>query len=71
MLLPRELDIVAAGKQMPLPLKKPAIGEDKGRKDEVKKQDAKSKRQAGKSEEEAKTPRRKTRQQSGRSRWGS
>ena len=37
MLLPRELDMVEAGKHMPLPLKKPAIPADDDKKDEAKK----------------------------------
>ena len=41
MLVPRELDMVAAGKHMPLPLPKPAIPEDDGKKDEAKKDDVK------------------------------
>jgi hypothetical protein len=42
MLLPRELDMVEAGKRMPLPVPKPVIPEA-----EVKKEDAKVKATAG------------------------
>jgi len=45
MLLPRELDMVAAGRQMPLPLKKPPIPED----------EVKTEPEAAKAEPEAKT----------------
>jgi membrane-bound lytic murein transglycosylase A len=72
MLLPRELDLVAAGKQMPLPLKKPAIPEDDDKKDEakkddvktneVKKDDGKSKPEAVKTENQVKPPKRSRRQ---------
>jgi membrane-bound lytic murein transglycosylase A len=61
MLLPRELDMVAAGKHMPLPLKKPAIPED-DKKDEAKKDDGKAKPEAGKPENQAKHPRKSRRQ---------
>jgi len=66
MLLPRELDMVAAGKHMPLPLKKPAIPEDDVKKEpEAKKDAVKSKDQAGKPDSEAKPPPRRSRQQAG------
>jgi membrane-bound lytic murein transglycosylase A len=72
MLLPRELDMVAAGRQMPLPLKKPPIPEDEVRTEpeattepEPKKDDTPPKAQAGKPEPEAKTPPKRTRQQAG------
>jgi membrane-bound lytic murein transglycosylase A len=41
MLLPRELDMVAAGKHMPLPVAKPKIPEDDVKPDETKKDEAK------------------------------
>jgi hypothetical protein len=71
MLLPRELDMVAAGKHMPLPLKKPAIPEDDKKDeakqedvktDEVKKDDGKAKPEAAKPENQAKHPRKSRRQ---------
>jgi membrane-bound lytic murein transglycosylase A len=64
MLLPRELDMVAAGRNMPLPLRKPTILEagKKGSTDQVKRQNGKGKPAAGKGEEQAP---RKTRQQAG------
>src|SRR5438876_883098 len=73
MLLPRELDLVAAGKQMPLPLKKPAIPEDddkkkdQAKKDDVKTDDGKSKPEAVKTENRVKPPK-KSRRQAERSR---
>jgi len=82
MLLPRELDMVAAGKHMPLPVPKPKIPEDdvkkdetkkdEVKKDEVKRDDGKSKPATVKGEDQAKSPK-KTRQQAGpaRSRPGS
>jgi membrane-bound lytic murein transglycosylase A len=77
MLLPRELDMVAAGKHMPLPVPKPKIPEDdvkkdETKKDETKKDDGKSKPAAAKGEDQTKVPK-KTRQQAGpaRSRPGS
>ena len=78
MLLPRELDMVAAGKHMPLPVPKPKISEDDVKKDETKKRrrtkkdDGKSKPAAAKGEDQAKAPK-KSRQQAGpaRSRPGS
>ena len=57
MLLPRELDLVAAGRQMPLPLKKPAISDE-----QLKKDTGKSRLEAGKTEEQAKPPARSRRQ---------
>jgi membrane-bound lytic murein transglycosylase A len=78
MLLPRELDMVAAGRQMPLPLKKPPIPEDEVKTEpeakaeppakaepEAKTEDANKKAQTGKPEPEAKTPPKRTRQQAG------
>jgi membrane-bound lytic murein transglycosylase A len=62
MLLPRELDMVEAGKHMPLPVPKPAIPEA-----EVKKDQVKSKQEAGKREDEART--KKLRRQVGPMRW--
>jgi len=56
MLLPRELDMVEAGKRTPLPLPKPAIPAEA----QAKKDDAKTKRQV----EETKTPSSKSRKQS-------
>jgi peptidoglycan lytic transglycosylase A len=43
MLLPRELDMVAAGKSMPLPVPKPKIPEAQAKKDEAKKDNGKAK----------------------------
>ena len=72
MLLPRELDMVAAGRHMPLPLQKPAIPED-GKKDESQEQTTrgedrerrgKAKPEAAKREDQPKAPR-KSRQQAG------
>jgi membrane-bound lytic murein transglycosylase A len=54
MLLPRELDMIEAGKQMPLPVAKPTIPDDEPKKDEAKKNGGKSKQELGKSEDEAK-----------------
>lgn len=54
MLLPRELDMIEAGKQMPLPAAKPKIPDDEPKKDEAKKNDGKSKQEAGKPEDDAK-----------------
>jgi hypothetical protein len=73
MLIPRELDMVEAGKQMPLPAPKPKIPEteakaDNGKsKQEAKGDDGKAKPNAGKAEDEAK-PGKKSRHQAGRSR---
>jgi membrane-bound lytic murein transglycosylase A len=53
MLLPRELDMIEAGKHMPLPVAKPNIPEA-----EVKKEDAKAKAAAGRSEEHGRTAKR-------------
>jgi membrane-bound lytic murein transglycosylase A len=52
MLLPRELDMIAAGRYMPLPVPKPKIGEI-----EVKKHDGKGKADSAKSEEDRLTAR--------------
>ena len=81
MLLPRELDMVVAGRQMPLPLKKPPIPEDEVKTEpeaakaepeaktedanKNKTEDANKKAQTGKPEPEAKTPPKRTRQQAG------
>jgi peptidoglycan lytic transglycosylase A len=62
MLLPRELDIVEAGKHMPLPVPKPPIPEI-----EVKREQSKSKQAAGKGEEESRG--KKLRRQVGPVRW--
>ena len=62
MLLPRELDMIEAGKHMPLPMAKPDIPEA-----EVKKQEGKAKQQAGKSEDGARG--KKLRRQVGPVRW--
>jgi membrane-bound lytic murein transglycosylase A len=61
MLLPRELDMIEAGKHMPLPVAKPNIPEV-----EVKQEAGKSK-QAGKGEDETRT--KKVRRQVGPVRW--
>ncbi len=53
MLLPRELDMIEAGRHMPLPVPKPVIPEA-----EVKKEDAKTKAASGKNGDHARTPRR-------------
>jgi membrane-bound lytic murein transglycosylase A len=74
MLLPRELDMVAAGRNMPLPLRKPvipdAIKKDSVKTDEVRREDGQAKPAAAKREDQG--PRR-SRQQAGpgRSRPGS
>ena len=77
MLLPRELDMVAAGRHMPLPEPKPKIPEDEvakgdGKNDQVKTGDGKAKPDAVKGADQRKAPR-KSRQQAGpaRSRPGS
>ncbi len=44
MLLPRELDMVAAGRQMPLPVAKPKIPDDDAKKDRPKKDEVKKRR---------------------------
>jgi len=62
MLLPRELDMIEAGKHMPLPVAKPNIP-----KAEVKKEEGKAKQQAGKTEDGAKG--KKLRRQVGPVRW--
>jgi len=62
MLLPRELDMIEAGKHMPLPVAKPNIPEA-----EVKKEEGKAKQQAGKTEDGAKG--KKLRRQVGPVRW--
>jgi hypothetical protein len=51
MLLPRELDMVEAGKRMPLPVPKPVIPEA-----EVKKENAKVKATAGRGGDHLRTP---------------
>src|SRR5262245_57181840 len=72
MLLPRELDLVATGRQMPLPLKKPPIPEDEIKTEPEPKAEpeatnaaAPPKAQPAKPEPEAKTPPKRTRQQAG------
>jgi membrane-bound lytic murein transglycosylase A len=69
MLLPRELDMVAAGRNMPLPLRKPQIldvdKKDKVKTDQVRRQDGQAKPAAAKGQEQAP---RKSRQQAGPSR---
>jgi peptidoglycan lytic transglycosylase A len=62
MLLPRELDMVEAGKHMPLPVPKPPIPEI-----EVKREQSKSKQAAGKGEDESRG--KKLRRQVGPVRW--
>ena len=62
MLLPRELDMIEAGKHMPLPVSKPIIPEI-----EVKREPSKSKHAVGKSEDE--TRGKKLRRQVGPVRW--
>ncbi len=62
MLLPRELDMIEAGKHMPLPVPKPIIPEI-----EVKREPSKSKHAAGRSEDE--TRGKKLRRQVGPVRW--
>ena len=62
MLLPRELDMIEAGKHMPLPVAKPKIPDDEPKKDEVKKDGGKSKLEAGKSEDDAKAAKKPRRQ---------
>jgi membrane-bound lytic murein transglycosylase A len=62
MLLPREVDMIEAGKHMPLPAPKPTIPEV-----EVKKERGKSKQEAGKSEDEVRAKR--LRRQVGPVRW--
>jgi len=62
MLLPRELDMIEAGKHMPLPVAKPNIPEA-----EVKKEEGKAKQQAGKSEDGTRV--KKLRRQVGPVRW--
>jgi peptidoglycan lytic transglycosylase A len=64
MLIPRELDMVEAGKHMPLPVPKPNIPAA-----EVKKDDGKLKSQAGKSDDDANV--KKSRRQVGPTRWRS
>jgi membrane-bound lytic murein transglycosylase A len=76
MLLPRELDMIEAGRQMPLPVPKPAIPEHEVKKDDAgreegKKEDTKAKSQAGATADQAKAPPRKSREPAGRSRSGS
>src|SRR5262249_56017234 len=61
-LLPGELDMIEAGKHMPLPVAKPNIPEA-----EVKKEEGKAKQQAGKTEDGAKG--KKLRRQVGPVRW--
>jgi membrane-bound lytic murein transglycosylase A len=62
MLLPRELDMIEAGKHMPLPVAKPSVPEV-----EVKQEPSKSKHAAGKGENETRA--RKLRRQVGPVRW--
>src|ERR1700730_2605330 len=62
MLLPRELDMIEAGKHMPLPVAKPNIPEA-----EVKNEKGKPKQQAGKTEEKSRA--KKLRRQVGTVRW--
>jgi len=63
MLIPRALDMVAAGRQMPLPAPKPKIPEA-----EVKKDNGKAKSDAAKRDDDARTTK-KSRRQAGRWRW--
>jgi len=63
MLIPRELDMVAAGKHMPLPVPKPKIPQA-----EVKKDNGKAKSDTAKREDDARTTK-KSRRQAGRVRW--
>src|SRR6266851_3431011 len=62
MLVPRELDMIEAGKQVPLPVSKPKIPET-----EVKNEKGKPKQQAGKTEEKSRA--KKLRRQVGTERW--
>ena len=65
MLLPRELDMVAAGRHMPLPLPKPdALKKDSVKTDQVKRPDGKGKPAAAREDQAP----RKSRQQAGPSR---
>ena len=70
MLLPRELDMIAAGKNMPLPVPKPKIPDDEVKAEDAKtgaakteskpengKKDDKSKPEAGKADDAAKASR--------------
>ena len=63
MLVPRTLDLVAAGKEMPLPIPKPQIPEA-----EVKKDNSKTKPDVAKREDETRSPK-TSRRQAGRARW--
>ena len=62
MLLPRELDLIEAGKHMPLPVAKPKIPEDEVKKDEAQKADDTPKAEAGKAEDDAKASKKSRRQ---------
>jgi membrane-bound lytic murein transglycosylase A len=72
MLLPRELDMVAAGKRMPLPLPKPRIRDDDRKKDdaktdevakdEIRAGDSKAKPGAAKNDDQTRSPRKSGRQ---------
>ena len=68
MLLPRELDMAAAGKEMPLPAPKPKIPEVEARKDNGKKDDGKTRPDARKAEDEGR-PAQRARRQAARVRW--
>jgi membrane-bound lytic murein transglycosylase A len=72
MLLPRELDMVAAGRSMPLPAPKPKIALAEDAKDQARQKDGGAKPDAAKTEAQGKAPR-KSRRQAGpaRSRPGS
>jgi peptidoglycan lytic transglycosylase A len=68
MLIPRELDMVAAGKHMPLPVPKPKIPEAEVKKDNGKAKFDAAKSAATKTEDDARTTK-KSRRQAGRARW--
>jgi membrane-bound lytic murein transglycosylase A len=62
MLLPRELDLIEAGKHMPLPVAKPKIPDDEIKKDEAKKDDGKAKSEPGKAADDTKAAKKSHRQ---------
>ena len=68
MLLPRELDMVAAGRHMPLPVPKPTIPQAEANKDTGKVKSDTGKSEANKTEDEARGVKR-SRRQAGRARW--
>jgi membrane-bound lytic murein transglycosylase A len=68
MLLPSELDMVAAGKHMPLPVPKPKIPQVEVKKDDGKAKPDAAKSEANKGEVEAPAAK-KSRRQAGRARW--